>query len=173
MDCSPPGSSVYGILQARLLEQFTISFSRKSFQPRYLTHVSPVSPALAGKFFATCITWEAAGRMGVRQMYPGVKWVKVAGDGLAHCRTNEFLSAASRSPRVHAWVLPAQGCVPPVLSQPLLRRQAPLCSLPWRLSGVQWPLSRWLWPLCRGILGSLRWAVFRWVSRRNLLGKRD
>ena len=32
---------------------------------------------------------------GVRQMYPGVKWVKEVGDGLAHCRTNKFLSAAS------------------------------------------------------------------------------
>ena len=27
MDCSPPGSSVYGILQTRILEWVTISFS--------------------------------------------------------------------------------------------------------------------------------------------------
>ena len=27
MDCSPPGSSVHGILQARILEWFAISFS--------------------------------------------------------------------------------------------------------------------------------------------------
>ena len=27
MDCSPPGSSVYGILQARILEWVAISFS--------------------------------------------------------------------------------------------------------------------------------------------------
>ena len=27
MDCSPPGSSVHGILQARILEWFSISFS--------------------------------------------------------------------------------------------------------------------------------------------------
>ena len=33
MDCSPPGSSVYGILQARILEWAAISFSRRSSQP--------------------------------------------------------------------------------------------------------------------------------------------
>ena len=31
MDCSPPGSSVHGILQARTLEWVAISFSRGSF----------------------------------------------------------------------------------------------------------------------------------------------
>ena len=30
MDCSPPGSSVHGIFQARLLEQVAISYSRGS-----------------------------------------------------------------------------------------------------------------------------------------------
>ena len=40
MDCSPPGSSVYGIFQARILEQFAISFSRGSSWPRDQTHVS-------------------------------------------------------------------------------------------------------------------------------------
>ena len=34
MDCSPPGSSVHGILQARILEWVSISFSRVSSQPR-------------------------------------------------------------------------------------------------------------------------------------------
>ena len=34
MDCSLPGSSVHGILQARLLEWVAISFSRGSSQPR-------------------------------------------------------------------------------------------------------------------------------------------
>ena len=43
MDCSPPGSSVVGTLQARMLEQVAISFSRGSFQPRDRTHISYVS----------------------------------------------------------------------------------------------------------------------------------
>ena len=34
MGCSPPGSSVHGILQARILEWVAISLSRGSFWPR-------------------------------------------------------------------------------------------------------------------------------------------
>ena len=40
VDCSPPGFSVHGILQARILEWGAISFSRGSFQPRNQTRVS-------------------------------------------------------------------------------------------------------------------------------------
>ena len=40
MDCSPPGSSVYGILQARTLKWVPIPFSRGSSQPRGRTWVS-------------------------------------------------------------------------------------------------------------------------------------
>ena len=43
MDYSPPGSSVHGILQARILEQVVISFSRGSSQPRDGTHVLCIS----------------------------------------------------------------------------------------------------------------------------------
>ena len=46
MDCSPPGSSVHGIFQARTQEWVAISSSRGS------------SP-LAGSFFITSATWEA------------------------------------------------------------------------------------------------------------------
>jgi len=47
MDCSPPGSSVHGISQARILEWVAISFSRGSSQPRVWAHLS----CLAGGFF--------------------------------------------------------------------------------------------------------------------------
>ena len=46
-DCSPPGSSVHGISQARILEWVTISSSRRSSLPRD----QPTSPALVGRFF--------------------------------------------------------------------------------------------------------------------------
>ena len=49
MDCSPPGSSVHGILQARILEWVVIPFSRGSSQPRDRTRVS----CIAGGFFTT------------------------------------------------------------------------------------------------------------------------
>ena len=40
MDCSPPGSSVLGILQVRILEWVVISSSRGSSQSRDQTRVS-------------------------------------------------------------------------------------------------------------------------------------
>ena len=42
MDCSPPGSSVHGIFQARILEWVAISYSRGSFWTRIWIHVSCV-----------------------------------------------------------------------------------------------------------------------------------
>ena len=50
MDCSPPGSSVHRISQARIiLEQVAISFSRDLPNPG----IEPVYLALAGGFFTT------------------------------------------------------------------------------------------------------------------------
>ena len=49
MDCSPPGSSVHGILQARMLESVAIPFSRVSSQLRDQAQVS----CIAGRFFTT------------------------------------------------------------------------------------------------------------------------
>ena len=42
-DCSPPGSSAHGILQARVLEWVAISFSRGSARPRDWTQVSHIA----------------------------------------------------------------------------------------------------------------------------------
>ena len=47
VDCSLPGSSIHGILQARILEWVAISFSRGSSQPRDQTQVS----LIAGRCF--------------------------------------------------------------------------------------------------------------------------
>ena len=55
MDCSPPGSSVHGILQARILEWVAIPSSRRSSQPRDRTQVSRI----AGGFFTIEATREA------------------------------------------------------------------------------------------------------------------
>ena len=42
-DCSPPGSSVHGIFQARILKWVTMPSSRRSSQPRDRTSVSSIS----------------------------------------------------------------------------------------------------------------------------------
>ena len=48
MDCCPPGSSVYGILQARILEWVAMASARGSSWPRDRTHVSSVPCWQAG-----------------------------------------------------------------------------------------------------------------------------
>ena len=55
MDWRPPGSSVHGILQARILERVAIFFSGGYSRPRDWTLVCYI----AGWFFTTSITWEA------------------------------------------------------------------------------------------------------------------
>ena len=45
VDCSPPGSSVHGILQARILEWVAVPVSRGSFEPRSPTLQEDASPA--------------------------------------------------------------------------------------------------------------------------------
>ena len=52
MDCSPPGSSAHGILQARILEWVAMPTSRESSRPRDGTGISCVS-FIAGRFFTT------------------------------------------------------------------------------------------------------------------------
>ena len=53
MDCGPPSSSVYGILQARILEWVAISFSRGSSRPRDWTRVS----CIVGRFHCTYVPY--------------------------------------------------------------------------------------------------------------------
>ena len=55
MDCSPPGSSLHGILQARVLEWVAISFSRESSWCRDQTRVS----CIPGRRFYLWATREA------------------------------------------------------------------------------------------------------------------
>ena len=50
MDCSPPGSSVCGILQARILEWVAIPFLQGNLPN---PGIEPAYPALASGFFTT------------------------------------------------------------------------------------------------------------------------
>ena len=58
VNCILPGSSVHGILQARVLEWIAIlppgDLPNPGIEP-----MSLMSPALAGRFFTTSTTWEA------------------------------------------------------------------------------------------------------------------
>ena len=67
MDCSPPGSSVHGILQARILECVAMPSSRGSSQHRDWICVSYVSGT--GRQVLYHSTWEA------RASCPTPKWM--------------------------------------------------------------------------------------------------
>ena len=59
MDCSPcPGSSIYGILQVRILESVVILFCRGSSQPG-IEPGSVTSTCTGRGFFTTSATWKA------------------------------------------------------------------------------------------------------------------
>ena len=70
-DYSPPGSSVHGIHQARVLEWAVMSFSREAFPSRDRTQVS----CFAGRLFTVWGTREAQ----QRQMWVCAKWFPFLG----------------------------------------------------------------------------------------------
>jgi len=57
IDCSPPGSSVHGILQARILEWIACPPAGHLPNP-VIEPTSLMSPALAGGFFSSSTTWD-------------------------------------------------------------------------------------------------------------------
>ena len=58
IDCSPPGSTVHRIIQARILDWVAMPSSRGSSQPRDQTCASRIS-CIIGGFFTHQTTWEA------------------------------------------------------------------------------------------------------------------
>ena len=68
-DCSLPGSSVHGILQARILEWVAISFSRGSSWARDRTRVS----CIAGRFFTNWAIRKSYWRL---KGFPGAQRIK-------------------------------------------------------------------------------------------------
>ena len=70
MDCSPPGSSVHGILQARILEWVAIPFSRGSSWPRDQTQVC----CIAGGFFTVWATRETKSIKSVSNSHLNSNW---------------------------------------------------------------------------------------------------
>ena len=84
MNCSPPGSSVYGIFQAKILEWVAISSSGDLPDPG-IGPGSLASPALAGGFF----TVEPPGK-------PMDQYQNQANDiGMIHRAYSDFISLPS------------------------------------------------------------------------------
>ena len=67
--CDLMDYTVYGILQARILEWVVVPFSRGLFQPRDQIHVS----CIASRFFTSWATREA--QEGAEEKLPGRSWL--------------------------------------------------------------------------------------------------
>ena len=102
MDCNSPGSSVYEIFQARILELVAISFSRAFSQPRDQTQV----PYSAGGSFTVWATREAL------SLSP---WVVSCGSLIVDCprvfSLDLFSSLSTQQPPTtsslnHLWIQP-------------------------------------------------------------------
>ena len=61
LECGPPGSSVYGISQTRILQRVAVSYSRGSSLPRDRTCVSCVS-CISRQILYHWAVWEAPNR---------------------------------------------------------------------------------------------------------------
>ena len=66
IDYSPPGSSIHGVCQARILEWAAISYPRGSSQPRNRTCVSCIDRQILHNY----TTWEA-----LYKVYTNTKYV--------------------------------------------------------------------------------------------------
>ena len=139
MECSPPGSSVHGILQARVLKWVAISCSRGSRWPRDWTQVS----CFAGRFFTVWTTREAH-------------------DIETH---SGWRNSAAQTPRWAAW--PSQVATTAVLALPLPGRPGLLSQQP--SLNVPWPRAHWATTyashdtaVCHGMLSRVWFSVIPW-----------
>ena len=134
MDCYPPGSSVHGILQARILEWVAMPSSRGSSQPG----IEPRSPTLQadslpseppgkprntgvgslsllqGNFVARwalasrlLCPWDSPGKntgVGCHALVQGIFPTQGPNPGLPHCRQILYQLSHQRNPRKAEWV---------------------------------------------------------------------
>ena len=111
MDCSLPGSSVHGILQARLLEWVAIPFSRASSWPRDQIWIS----GIIGRFFTV---WAARKAKEIYQIRSDQISRSVVSDSLQpHELQQARPPCPSPTPGVHSDPCPSsQWCHPAISS---------------------------------------------------------
>ena len=101
-DCSPPGSSAFGIFQARILDWVAVSSFRGSFWPRDLIHVFWIGKRILYHW----ATWEAQDNLNTR--FSSVQFSSV--QSLSHVR----LFATP-------WITACQASLSIIISQSSLR----------------------------------------------------
>ena len=106
MDCRPPGPSVYGISQARILEWVDISFSRRSFWSQDRSHITCGS-CFSGGYFTTESPGKPHVRLGCVYVYAGIhvskKWL------FTHAHSNIFLLLSNFHKYLHQLVFQLAG----------------------------------------------------------------
>ena len=108
MDCSPPGSSVHGVSQARILQWVALSSSRGSSWPRDWTHISWDS-WLAGRFFTTVLLGKPPWRVVAHQ--------QLSFQLLKLCSWSPGMQAPCPSGQVIKWHSLCGSCVPAGFSE--------------------------------------------------------
>ena len=107
VDYSPPGSSVHGISQTRILEWVAISFSRGSSQPRDQTHVSWIRRQILYHWAtreALSIFFTVILILGISiWCHIKVTWVKRVWK--IGCQTNRNRISWGWRPRIFFWVI--------------------------------------------------------------------
>ena len=122
MDCSPAGSPVHWILQARILECIAIPFSRGSSQPRGPTWVS----CTAGRFFTFWATREAHKVWEGSDQFSSFVSDSLRPRGLQHARP----PCPSPTPRVCSKSCPSSRWCHPTISSSVVPFSSRLQSFP-------------------------------------------
>ena len=161
MDCSPPGSSVHGISQARILEWVAVSFSRG---PPILG-IQPGSPALrADSLLLSCWGCQFMAHISSVQFSSVAQWCPTLHNlmdhstpGLpVHYQLPEFTQTL-----LH-WVSDA---IQP--SHPLLSPSAPALNLSQHQGLFKWVSSSH--QVVKGLEFQLQHQSFQWTPRTDLL----
>ena len=108
MDCSPPGSSVHGIVWARILESVAISFSRGSSRPRNRTQIS----CITGRWFTNWAMREAQNR------YAGTPVYETAGRSTCVIHQQHQSTPALNRFSISISLFPTWGCFPACFFSP-------------------------------------------------------
>ena len=160
MDCSPPGCSIHGISQARVLGWVAVSFSRGSSRPRDPTWVS----CTAGRCFYCQGSHQSSpgsnqlrwGPIGVGRtpasiwgvsLLKGVKWTQTGNREKAvwslelYCRKSRNYQELEGRPGTHLSLVPSEGTRPhrhPDAGLPTsrsTRQQFPVIPVTWIIGG--------------------------------------
>ena len=100
MDYSLSGSSVHGILQARILEWVARPFSRVSFQPSNQTCISYVSCIGRQVLYHSCRLWFKYFGVGNLSLLQGIFPIQGSNSGLPYCGQILYHKG---SPRILEW----------------------------------------------------------------------